>query len=762
MLIEFLLGQFWIILAFIAAIFSIWAYLKSTSSSLKPNQVEEWQSRGKTGFYTMLAGISFAGARLLYLIMTHQFEYSYVKSYTSSDLNVFYLISTFYAGQEGSFLLWIFFAALCGWALLRFASKPQPIVMAVILFSQAFMLSMLLGVELPSGLKIGSNLFALAPGVIKDSNLFSLTLAKIPEGHGLNPLLQNPWMVMHPPVLFVGFAALLVPFAYAISALWQKDFNDWVFNAMPWVIFSTAMLGLGIIMGGYWSYKVLGWGGYWGWDPVENSSLVPWLLGAALIHTMIIQKKTGGLVRTNLALALLTYISVIYSTFLTRSGVLGDFSVHSFGDLGLSQQLLSFVLVFFFMGLGFLITRTGNSPKPSIYQSALSREFMLLGGAISLLLIALVVAAGTSAPIINRLFTSNPDPVLPEFYNRVTLPLAILMALFLSIGPFTGSKMESAKQVVLATLPSMIIAAIFTAVMMFVGLHSIPLLMLAFTAMFSLVANVQNFITLVRAKITFTGGSLAHIGIAFMLLGIMAGHFDQTQQVELRKDQVASSLGKQMTYTGMKKITEEKHAFTVEITSEDENMVARPLIRQTRDMTLHIPDVLHTVTKDIYISPVNLLLDNPSQGLLKKNQPDSLAGFGITLIGFEFEIPEDGKESHAQHMQIMSLLEVTQDGKIDTLKPVYEIGENRQATITDDTLSWNSDISFAVTRINANDRTILVKVNGLDETQSQINEVLLIEASIKPYINVLWLGTYILTFGFLISFYRRTKENDMA
>lgn len=756
MVFEFIFGKFVIWIAFGAALFSMWAFLKSSSAQNKA-QAESLQKKGETGFYVMFGAIGFAGLRLMYLILTHQFEYSYVKHYSSSDLNVFYLISTFYAGQEGSFLLWTFFAAICAWALMSFSKKSQPVVMAVILFSETFMLSMLLGLELPSGLKIGSDIFGLAPGVVKSADMFSLSLQKIPEGNGLNPLLQNPWMVIHPPVLFVGFAALLLPFAYAVDALWRKDFNSWIHKAMPWVVFSTAMLGMGIIMGGYWSYKVLGWGGYWGWDPVENSSLVPWLIGAALIHTLLVQKKTGGLARTNLALALLAYISVLYSTFLTRSGVLGDFSVHSFADLGLYRQLLSFVLAFLGLGIGILIFRAGETPKKKTSDTVLSREFMLIGGAVALLLIALVVAAGTSAPIINRLFTSKPDPVLPEFYNRVTLPLAILMALFLSVGPFIGAKIESAKTLLINMLPSMVIAVIFSFLMIYIGLHQIPLLLLAFTAMFALSANAQNFIKIIRTRFDFTGGSMAHIGIALMLLGILAGHFDTQMQVELRKNQAVETLGKTMTYTGMQKSEDKKNAFVIEIVDDGETYNAKPLIHQTRDMTLQIPDVLHTVTRDLYISPVNLFVDNPTQGILKKNQPDSLAGFGITLIGFKFDIPD---AHDRKKMQIKSLLRITKHEKTDTLAPIYEVGQNQSPKITADSLSWQPGVSFAVTQINANDRTVLVEVKGLEEIKHKPSEMLLIEASIKPYINVLWLGTYILTFGFMISMYRRTRENE--
>ena len=155
-----------------------------------------------------------------------------------------------------------------------------------------------------------------------------------PDGRGLNPLLQNFWMVIHPPILFIGFAAMAVPFSFAIAGMWRKEYALLSSQGLGWLLIAVFVLGAGIMLGGYWAYGVLGWGGYWGWDPVENSSLIPWLIGVALLHTLVVQKRTGKFVRSNVVLGIASFMSVIYSTFLTRSGVLGDSSVHAFVDPG--------------------------------------------------------------------------------------------------------------------------------------------------------------------------------------------------------------------------------------------------------------------------------------------------------------------------------------------------------------------------------------------------------------------------------------------
>src|SRR5207247_9721085 len=185
------------------------------------------------------------------------------------------------------------------------------------------------------------------------------------DGQGLNPLLQDPWMTIHPPVLFTGFSSLIAPFAIAMAALVRRDYDGWVKVALPWVVFSTAILATGFIMGGVWAYKVLGWGGYWGWDPVENGSFIPWLSNIALLHGLLVQRVSGSLRRTNFFLAVTSYVLVLYASFLTRSGVLADFSVHSFVNLGLNGFLLSFLFMVIIVGYGTLLLRLRAIPGPA-------------------------------------------------------------------------------------------------------------------------------------------------------------------------------------------------------------------------------------------------------------------------------------------------------------------------------------------------------------------------------------------------------------
>jgi len=231
-----------------------------------------------------------------------------------------------------------------------------------------------------------------------------------PDGAGLNPLLQNPWMIIHPPVLFIGYASATIPFAYAISGLLKNDYSSWIDRSYRWVLFSMTSLGIGIFLGAYWAYTVLGWGGYWGWDPVENSSLIPWLVIVALMHGLLLQKRKKVLVKTNIFLALLSLILVFYSTFLTRSGVLSDFSVHSFGDLGSSGNLIFFIIFFIIISVFLFIKRIRDMISEPLGEKIFTVENIICFGILALCFYSLFILIGTSMPILSGIF-------LPKFIN---------------------------------------------------------------------------------------------------------------------------------------------------------------------------------------------------------------------------------------------------------------------------------------------------------------------------------------------------------
>jgi len=351
-------GNFFVLLSFVAAIFSTVAYYfaardrkASEESGSAVIAASPWQRYARWGFVVHgIAVFSMIGT-LLYILFNHLYEYKYAWDHLNTIMPMKYVFSCMWEGQEGSFLLWTFWHVVLGFLLIKWSRNWEPHVMAVVSLVQVFLASMLLGVYF-GDFQFGSNPFLLNResasnfGLPWTMNPDYLSLPIFQDGKGLNPLLQNYWMTIHPPTLFLGFASTLIPFAFAIAGLWKRDYQGWMKPAIPWAFFGVMILGTGILMGGAWAYEALGFGGFWAWDPVENASLVPWLTFVASAHLLVLNQRKSTSLYATLLLTLSTFILILYSTFLTRSGVLGDSSVHSFVDSGILAQLLVYLLFF--------------------------------------------------------------------------------------------------------------------------------------------------------------------------------------------------------------------------------------------------------------------------------------------------------------------------------------------------------------------------------------------------------------------------------
>src|SRR5215204_6299782 len=331
-------GHFLIVVSLVASLVASVAYFKSANSAIQAD-ADSWRRLGRIAFVVDVISVMTVFGLIYYIISNHYFEYYYAYNHSDKSLNPGYLLSCIWEGQEGSFLLWAVWHGVLGIILMRTAKQWEAPVLSVISVVQACLATMILGLYI-FDFKIGTNPFLLTRQFFQDAPIFNdpnyLSNARLQDGTGLNQLLQNYWMVIHPPVLFLGFASTLVPFAYAIAGLWKKDYAGWTKAAIPWALFSAAILGLGIMMGAAWAYESLTFGGFWAWDPVENASLVPWLVMIAALHTLIIFKATGRALTTTLIFYILAYMLIWYSTFLTRTGVLGDTSVHAFTGEGKS------------------------------------------------------------------------------------------------------------------------------------------------------------------------------------------------------------------------------------------------------------------------------------------------------------------------------------------------------------------------------------------------------------------------------------------
>lgn len=470
-------------------------------------------------------------------MVQQRFEYQYVWAHVSEDLPFKYIFSAFWEGQEGSFLLWMFWHIVLGMVLMFKAGEWEASTLAVVSVVQAVLASMILGIHLGWGedaLKLGSNPLLLLRETMDAPIFNNADYLKLIKGNGLNPLLQNYWMTIHPPTLFLGFASVTIPFAYAIAGLWERKHREWLSAALPWALFSGSILGTGILMGGAWAYEALSFGGYWAWDPVENMSLVPWLILIAGIHTNLIAKSTGQSIKSTYIFYLLSFVLIVYSTFLTRSGILGDTSVHAFTEMGLEVQLIGFLLLAALGGGGLYFFRQRGIPVPEKEEPLASKEFWMFIGTLVLLFSAAIITASTSLPVFNKIMQIfDPvyqgrvitDPV--AHYNKNQLYLAIFIGLLSGGAQFLRFREPNwNKHLKLFALHSSVALAV-AFVLSFLITRWIEITawqywLLLFSAVFTIVSNVDYLFAFLKANLKAGGSAFSHIGFGIMIVGILA------------------------------------------------------------------------------------------------------------------------------------------------------------------------------------------------------------------------------------------------
>lgn len=698
-----------------------------------------------------VASIFTASILLLLLLIRHDFSNGYVYSYSDKSLPLYYLISSFYAGQEGSFMFWALCSSLIALWLSAFAAKrkSEPFVMGVFMAVQSLLILLLIA---KSPFKDVWEMFPNFPA------------QQIPaDGRGLNPLLQNFWMVIHPPVLFVGFAAMAVPFSFAIAGLWKKDFSGWVGQAFPWVLFASCSLGLGLMLGAYWAYGVLGWGGYWGWDPVENSSLVPWITSVALIHTLLAQRRSQKFVRTNFALAIISFFLVVYSTFLTRSGILGESSVHSFTDPGSTVYSLLIVFLAFIAVLGFGLLGARWKELKSLSSDAefVSRETALGAGTIALLLSAGVVLFGTSLPIFSK------TSVEPSFYDATNLPIAIAIGLLIGLSLFIQWKVDEWKAVVRRALRSVSASVLLVGMLWIAGIRDAVVLVFIFSTAFAFFTNLEFVLRTRNGGVGALGGKLAHLGLAVMFLGIIAtGKYSKTEHLSLAVNTPQQAFGYSLTYTGYDPLQGGKFAFNVLAEKDGEKFALAPVMFEAGEQGLmRNPDIASFLTRDIYLSPVSLNQEENHAGdktyTIPKGETVSMGSVKATFVKFEMNAhATDAMTSGQQGMAIGSVLTLSDGANSETITPLAHYGADGSPTYTPSKSKLIGGFVQVVSMdVGMGQRASTVTVNvQRPHGAVQPSETLIVEASIKPYISLLWGGTVLMIIGFIFAIVKRSTE----
>ncbi|HEY5614697.1 MAG TPA: cytochrome c biogenesis protein CcsA [Bacteroidota bacterium] len=740
---------------FLAALLSAVSYYQATNG--KSSSI----SLARKAFWVSVGSAVGASILLMLFILRHQFEYAYVWSYSSMSLPTHLLVTTFWAGQEGSFLFWTFCASLIGMFLLRYTRrhKIEFEVMAVYMLMLSFLFVLM----------ISKSPFQYMWDVYPEQ----VTQGHPPtDGRGLNPLLQNFWMIAHPPVLFIGFASLAVPFAFAIAALWKRRYREWISSALPWVIFSALSLGAGLILGGYWAYGVLGWGGWWGWDPVENSSLIPWITVIILLHTLLVQRKTGKLTRTNFVLAIVSFLLVVYSTFLTRSGVLGDSSVHSFVDPGnlVYGLLVAWIVTMGGIGFGLLKERWKELGVLSVPVGNWTRESFLALGAIVMALSALVIFVGTSWPIIST------ATVEPSFYDKTNLPIAVLLSLLLGLSLFTRWGEEDRTSIVQRSALPLALAVGAGLILFYLGVQDWQMLAFGISSFFILATNIRLLVVLAMENVRIVGGPLAHLGLGVFFLGVIAsGRYGEKMPAQLSLGKPATVLGYELTYLGEQSTMDGKSQFLINVRKNGASFMLAPVMftSEYNNSVMRNPDYASSLTEDFYIEPVSNeqpdTHDHSHSTLeLRKGEPQKIEGYTVTFEKFDMGAHGADGMTSGGGFAIGAVLVVEKDGKKESVVPVtvYANGQTpkpTEASLKDGTLGFQM-VGMQVGSAS-NPSTIQVHITGLPMQNipdightEESTSTLIIEASVKPFMNGVWLGVGLMLLGMSMSFIRRIQE----
>ena len=495
--------------------------------------------------------VSMAAAILWYALLGDHFEVIYVWNHSEVALPAFYKLAALWGGQGGSLLFWTFLLSIYSVVVvISFRGKQQalmPYVSATLLFTSIFFLSLLV--------------FAVNPFKLADF---------IPaDGQGLNPLLQNYWMVIHPVMLYLGYVGLVIPFAFAVGALVSRKFNnDWGRIVRRWTLVPWMFLSAGIIMGSQWAYMELGWGGYWAWDPVENASFLPWLTGTAFLHSIIIQEQRGALKTWNMVMVWLTYFLVILGTFTTRSGILQ--SVHSFAQSDVGPFFLAFLIIIFFGYLWLLFQRVSLLKDEQQFDSYASREAAFLANNWLFGGITFATLWGTFFPMFSEILTGDRISVAAPYFNKVNGPLFLMLLLLMGVGPLMGWRRTTLAAMRKQFLVPVGVAVLSGIVLAFFTPNLYPVLGIA-ACVFVTVTILQEYVRGVIARRTTTdenilvamfslirrngrryGGYIVHLGIVMIGVAVIGNTFYQsTTNVTLNAGETVQLAGYELAYVNL-------------------------------------------------------------------------------------------------------------------------------------------------------------------------------------------------------------------
>ncbi len=877
-------GHLALIISFVTSLLAFFAYWQAQRNREMPAW-NSWRFVGNISFGVQALGIVVTMGLLYYLIFTHRFEYEYVRGHSSTDMPLKYLVSCFWAGQQGSFLLWIFWHSLLGLAVMKWVDKKWSVpVLATLSILQVVLISMLLGIYINRGIvllalflalnaffwyllkkygqagwkslvpvlnlaaifktrekpnafwllfllalpvnilvlvilpmharevadflsaniKLGVDPFELTREAFPDNALFLMSdyVTQI-RGTGLNPLLENYWMVIHPPTLFLGFASTSVPFGFLMASFWNRDFTSWTRPVFPWTVFSALILGTGIIMGGLWAYESLSFGGFWAWDPVENASFVPWLTLVAALHTLLIYMHSKYALRSTYILIIITFFLILYSTFLTRSGILGDSSVHSFTDLGMMGQLIVLIIAFILPALILLADNWKSIPNPQKEEKTSSREFWMFVGSLVLLISSIQITFTTSIPVLNsvntglvnwfpfldgfkllgiEIFKTNyaPPQDAETFYNSIQVWFAILIALLSAFVQFLRYKKSDWTKVFRKLAAPFFISLVLTvAIQLPLQETNFAYLLLLFAGLFTLTANLNYLLVVLKGKIRIGGASVTHLGFGLLLASMVITlanskiisrntsgmAYSQDMPAEFNLNNLKLNLGQpewmekyRVTYTG-KEIDGRNYYYRIaydriDTTSGDtlEHFVLKPHLLDHPRMGIVVnPATKHYWNRDIFTHVTSVPLDQSGHVLNKPTVNGYNAGIGDTFFiskgmavfsGFQPVSVNDTLLSVDATVTLIAL------DQVHELHPKFMIGK---------TQTWSEPDSLGSMKIAIS--TINPETGDFTFNVLEQQDWVIMKAIVFPFIILLWTGIVLTITGFFISLLNRIREH---
>jgi len=532
-----------LVITFLVALYGIGASLYGLLKS-KP----AWVDSARNAMLLTFPLLTLSAFSIIYLLITDHYEVEYVANVTSRTMPLYLKVTALWGGQAGSLIFW-------SWLMSAFASAVTlrkwdrdreflPWVIVVSLVTLAFFLGLSVFVENPF-----TRLWQTPTGdiVVRMFAPANAMLFVPRDGQGLNPLLRHPGMVIHPPMLYLGFVAFIIPYAFAMAALITGRTDDrWIRLTRRWTLWAWLFLSLGLVLGGRWAYDVLGWGGYWGWDPVEISALLPWLTGTAFLHSVMIEEKRGMFKHWNMLLIILTYDLVIFGTFLTRSGVLS--SVHAFAQSAIGPLFFGFIGITFTISLGLLLHRWNDLKSKTHLRSFLSREALFLLNNLLFMGILVVSFWGVIFPLISELFTGQKVTVGPPFYERANAPLMAGLLLLMAVAPLSSWGIASLKTLKRLIWRPTVVAVLALIGALVSGIRNPAALMGVFLVVLVASVTLYEYYRGVRARarrdkkgwwnafVVLTarnrrryGGYIIHLGVVMMAIGIIGIEMFQTE-----------------------------------------------------------------------------------------------------------------------------------------------------------------------------------------------------------------------------------------